>query len=174
MSVHHYFAIASVMKPTSLKGTQPLENQPAILLNYQDSIFGIMGAAEAVPAKGHRAFHGMVHTVSDADMKVLNEIEHPTPATAELYDGTTTPVTVYCGSGGNENTDEALPQDRYLDIMQGGARHFGVKEEYIVSLGIPTDRKHLTKEHSAYMEHLAVQRLGQDGAKVIGSFVEDG
>ena len=133
---HNYFAIASMMKPTSLKGREitPIRSQPAMLVDYKLRFFGTMGYAEAVACPGYRGFHGVVHTVSEHDMKILNDIEHiytPTIAAAELYDGETIPVTVYCGSKENEETNDRMPQERYLDIMIEGAQHFGVKQEYI-------------------------------------------
>lgn len=275
---HNYFAIASMMNPVSLKGRgiHPLQSQPAILLDYKLRFFGTMGYAEAVPCTStgqHKdyQFHGVIHTVTDDDMKILNDIEGhlytPTLATAKLYDGTTLSVTVYCGSKENQAKEDHIPQERYLDIMVEGCQHFGVKQEYMDQLnalekeprpvpdqflsfgpipsndnnaptvftmeqvlqqdgqegrpiyavcnhkvleinnpteertglfrmfrrtqntpvvedfvpkivydplyGIPASRKECSPTHSAYLEHLTVQRLAPEGCKVVGVFVEE-
>ena len=269
-TTYHYFAIASMMNPTSLQArdVKPLESQPAILLDYKLVFFGSMGYAEAIPSSPDEGtttaeFHGVVHTVTQHDMNILNEIEHlyvPTKAIAQLYDGTQISVIVYCRPTEKQDTTKGIPQERYLDVMIEGAIHYGVQAEYIESLkklekeprpkaneflsfgplvrdkhpimsledvfkqdgegcrplcatvngkvlqiqdptpertgllrnmrkklrtaaledflpkviydpmyGVPKDRNDCTREHAAYLEHLVVKRLGQNGATVIGS-----
>jgi hypothetical protein len=264
-----YFAIASMMNPTSIqkRGITPLKSQPAILLDYKLVFFGSMGYAEAIPCSPDEEvtsseFHGVVHTVTQHDLNILNEIEHlyiPTKAIAQLYDGTKISVIVYCRPTEKQDTTKGIPQERYLNIMIEGAIHYGVKPEYIESLkklekeprpkaneflsfgplvrdkhpimtledvfnqdgqdgrplcatvngkvlqiqdptperiglfrnmrkklrtaaledflpkviydpmyGIPNNRNDCTREHAAYLEHLVVKRLGQNGAVVIG------
>lgn len=141
-NTHYYFAIASMMNPTSLqaRGLCPIQSQPAILLDYKLEFFGSMGFAEAISCKGGR-FHGVVHTITDHDLEILTDMEghlyKATKATAQLYDGSllNNNVLVYCRPDQRLDNDQiGIPQERYIDIMVEGATHYGVDAEYIESL----------------------------------------
>ena len=116
---HEYFAIGSMMNPISLsaRGIKPIQSRPAILLDYELRFFSVMGYAVAKPSKGKRNFHGVIHTVSDADMKTLHEIEHiyePKQAIAELYNNVgTVNVTEYCSSEDNDDSKEHITRTLY-------------------------------------------------------------
>ena len=57
---------------------------------------------------------------------------------------------------------------QYLIVFEG----FVPKIVYDPKYGIPTTRKECTKEHSQYIEHLMVQRLGKNTCKVVGKFID--
>lgn len=137
----NYFAIGSMMNPISLKARQlhPVESYPAEILDYELLFLGKMAMAFAMPTPG-KSFHGVLHKMTEADMKVLDGIEityERIAAVAKLYDGSTVSCTVYSsgvlfnnGTGGH-HSENALPGERYIDIMTQGCKHFGVKQEYI-------------------------------------------
>lgn len=133
-----YFAIGSMMNPTSLKarGLVPLESFPAELLDFELMFIGKQGmaAAQAVPGK---SFHGVLHLMSEKHMCVLDEIERGyvrQPAQARLYDGTPRECTVYTKSDAYQSSGSAVdmpPTERYRDILCEGAEHFGVKPHHV-------------------------------------------
>ena len=136
-----YFAIGSMMNPVSLanRGIRPISSEPAEVLDYRLGFFTAMGVAAAIADKGS-SFHGVIHHVTLSDMEKLDKIEGVTEggyqretATALLYNGTTRQVTVYAASDEliRNDTINALPQERYLEIMIAGAQHYGVSSEHI-------------------------------------------
>jgi hypothetical protein len=255
----NYFAIGSMMNPVILgnRHITPVQSQPAILQDLR--FFAPIGFAEAVPRSGC-CFHGVVHTVTTKDMEIMDNVEGylycRTFAQASLYNGEMIPVTVYCRK--EEGQKEGLPQERYLDVMIEGARHFGVDEKHIQELqsapkeprpspsdflsfgpppedtvmtlddvrpfdgkdgrptyitvngkvleiiekdpsrvgltltmrkkgnitfeewipkiiydpkyGVPKTAEECSAEYSAYMEHMTVQRVGIEGARVVAKF----
>ena len=107
---------------------------PAELLDYELYFFGGSGMGEAIPKKG-ASFHGVLHKMPKADQEKLDKIEATyvrQSGMARLYDGTEQEVTVYTRPNATRGPDiDKPPTERYLDIMMQGAKHFGVKEEYI-------------------------------------------
>lgn len=147
----NYFAIGSMMNPVSLANRKifPVKSQPAVLEEFALRFFPPMGFAEAVPKSaeevdlsnsGIAEFHGVVHTVTAKEMDILDGVEghlyRRRSAQAFLYNnGGSISVTVYCRKEeASPSGTTSLPQERYLDIMIEGARHFGVAESYIKQL----------------------------------------
>jgi len=134
----NYFAIGSMMNPIGLSNRNivPTASEPAILEDFALKFFAPMGFAEAVPDPGAKSLHGVVHTISDREMEMLDDIEghlyYRQTARAQLYKTRkSVDVTVYCR---NVPGEEGLPQERYLDVMMEGARHYGVADAYIQAL----------------------------------------
>lgn len=113
--------------------------------------FPPMGFAKAVPIgeEGNdepcagldiSEFHGVVHTVTTEEMEILDGVEghlyRRKLAQATLYNnGGSIPVTVYCRKEeAFPSGTTTLPQERYLDVMIEGSRHFGVADSYIQKL----------------------------------------
>ena len=124
------------MNPISLshRKIQPLASRPAVILGFRLRFFSPMGFAEAVRDAGSQ-FHGVVHDLTEDQMVLLDEVEghlyHREMAKAQFYDTDETfDVTVYCLRSSLERT-EAIPQERYLEIMTEGAKHFGVNQLYV-------------------------------------------
>ena len=71
-----YFAIGSMLNPISLanRNLSPLVSIPGEALDHKIYFFGSSGYAEAVPETGS-SFHGILHKMTDEDMKVLDSIE---------------------------------------------------------------------------------------------------
>jgi hypothetical protein len=132
-----YFAIGSMMHPVSIanRGIHPISSEPAELLDHRIGFFTSQGYAEAIPENGS-SFHGVIHHLTDDDMRKLDKIEQlydRRTATARLYDGTTRTVTVYIQSDieKEKGMENGLPNERYLEIMMDGCKHYGVDPKYI-------------------------------------------
>ena len=151
-----YFAIGSMMNPTSLRGRklEPLSSRPAELLGFKLCFVfpkGMGSAASVDDDPSCRGFHGVLHKMSAEQMKVLDKIEltyDRVVATARLYDGTLQECTVYCAvdeDGKSKNEKEHPPSERYLEILTEGCRHFGVDPAYTAALAATpyTPRKRL-------------------------------
>lgn len=71
-----YFAIGSMLNPNSManRNLSPLISLPGEALDHKIYFFGTSGFAEAVPEAGS-SFHGVLHKMTDEDMKVLDSIE---------------------------------------------------------------------------------------------------
>ena len=71
-----YFAFGSMMNPISLEGRQlnPIKSVPAELLNFRLGFFGSMGFASTRALEG-ASCHGVLHRMTDEDMKKLDKIE---------------------------------------------------------------------------------------------------
>jgi hypothetical protein len=87
----------------------------------------------AEPKEGE-SFHGVVHKVSETQMKILDGIESiygRVPSKAKLYDGTMMDCTVYSDPTGKiadlTNGVNKPPTERYIQIMSEGAASYGVK-----------------------------------------------
>lgn len=141
-----YFAIASMMNPLSLWNRQliPTSSSPGLLLDYRLRFFAPMGYAEAVHEKGAQ-FHGVIHTLTESQMDLLDDYEghlyQRTEAVACLYGNSDDAETqeevsvwVYCRKENAEGIVDSTPQQRYLEIMIEGARHYGVSDDYIRQL----------------------------------------
>lgn len=130
----YYFAIGSMMNPIAWKNRRisPISSSPAELLDFELKFSGGLGFAEAVPAKG-KSFHGVLHLVDENTMERLDELEisyKRVEGTAKLNDGTFVTATVYtkaCTFGQETNP----PQQRYIDLLIEGARHFHVDQKQI-------------------------------------------
>jgi len=141
--IYYYFAIGSMMNPTSLKLREidVIRSYPGVIQNFKLNFAGRYGMAEALPSVGN-CFHGVVHEITKEMMVKLDEIEFVydrCSAQCKLYDGTEITVTVYIFNRGREEDGKFLeennpPQRRYLEIMMQGAKYFGVRQEYINSL----------------------------------------
>jgi hypothetical protein len=88
----------------------------------------------AEPKEG-ASFHGVVHKVSEAQMKILDGIESiygRVPSKAKLYDGSIVDCTVYSDPTGKiDRSNDKPPTERYIQICTEGAASYGVKQEYI-------------------------------------------
>ena len=82
MDFVEYFAIGSMMNPTSLKmrGLNPLKSRPGILRDYELIFVMAHGMAAArkvdsVPNDSKKSIHGVLHQVSRAEMDILSKSE---------------------------------------------------------------------------------------------------
>lgn len=136
-----YFAIGSMMNPTSLRGRRlvPLESFPAELLDFELIFFGSGGMAAAQDSPG-KSLHGVLHRMSEKHMAVLDNLErgyHRQTAQARDYSGRLQDCTVYVKNEELQATVSAgnvPPSERYLDILCEGAAHFGVDASYVTWL----------------------------------------
>jgi hypothetical protein len=98
-----------------------------------------MGYADAIFEPGS-SLHGVVHVITEEELDVLDKIEifyKRKVATARLYNGVERPVQVYYAvSDANPSIPDdfhqpGIPQERYLDVLTAGAKHYGVRQSYI-------------------------------------------
>lgn len=137
VSNFNYFAIGSMINPISinLRGIKPLASVPAELLNHRIGFFTAMGIAETIPDEGS-SLHGVMHTLSPDDMKLLDEIEQGLHArilaVARLYDGSEVQVTLYGRNSDHRDCEtNNPPSERYIEIMIAGCQHYGVDPKYV-------------------------------------------
>eukprot|EP00746_Dinoflagellata_sp_MGD_P135191 gnl/MRDRNA2_/MRDRNA2_69144_c0_seq1.p1 gnl/MRDRNA2_/MRDRNA2_69144_c0~~gnl/MRDRNA2_/MRDRNA2_69144_c0_seq1.p1 ORF type:complete len:303 (+),score=58.55 gnl/MRDRNA2_/MRDRNA2_69144_c0_seq1:143-1051(+) len=133
-----YFAIGSMTNPQSLAARElsPKRSMPARLLHHRLVWSGFEGMASAEKAP-EETFHGVLHLMSNGDMKKLDAIEmgyDRVLCQAELYDGKVQECTVYSVNStrfprlAKRSTP---PQQRYIDIIVEGCRYHGVDQGYI-------------------------------------------
>lgn len=136
-----YFAIGSMMNPTSMKlrELKPTSSRPATLIDFKVTFRGPQGMAFAEAQEG-QSWDGVLHTVTPTDMEILDKIEmgyNRMPATCRLYNGEVIACTVYTQNPemvktlGPEMMKENPPAERYVDIIVRGMREVGVKQEAI-------------------------------------------
>jgi len=136
-----YFAIGSMMNPTSMKlrELKPVSSRPATLVDFRVTFRGPQGMAFAEAQEGG-SWEGILHSLTPTDMEALDKIEmgyNRTPATCRLYNGEVLPCTVYTQNPemvktmGPEMMTENPPAERYVDIIVRGMREVGVKQEAI-------------------------------------------
>ena len=116
------------------RGIFPAESNPAEIQDYDLIFFGGAGMACA-EAKEGKSFHGVLHKVTEEEMRILDGIERiytRVPSKAKLYDGTIVDCTVYADPTGKiDRSNDKPPTARYIQIMSEGAESYGVKKEYI-------------------------------------------
>mmetsp|Transcript_25248 Transcript_25248/g.30569 ORF Transcript_25248/g.30569 Transcript_25248/m.30569 type:complete len:416 (+) Transcript_25248:390-1637(+) len=142
---HWYFGMAAMMNPVSLQGRdlEPILSKPAELLDMELAFelagAGLAGGLVVARPKKGATFHGVLHLFTDEDIEALDNIEIAMgrkdsariSATARAYTGELVPVTVYALKPEDVNQENQKPDQRYVDIMIEGARHFGVASSYI-------------------------------------------
>jgi hypothetical protein len=98
-----------------------------------------MGYADAIIEPGS-TLHGVVHVITEEELDILDKIEifyKRRVATARLYNGEERQVQVYYAeSDANPSIPDdfhkpGIPQERYLDVLIDGAKHYGVQQSYI-------------------------------------------
>ena len=138
----------------------PIRSRPAKLIGFKLGFFTKMGMAEAIPSSPDSYMHGVLHQVTPQQMLQLDQIEMgylrqtgtAIPYGCEKEEEYVT-ATVYCrdeekikqlksrfsknrksGAEGKEEEEEeaeAIPTQRYIDLLAEGASHWGVDQEYI-------------------------------------------
>jgi len=144
-----YFAIGSMMLIESyqLRGLSPTASLPAELYGYRLGFFGPMGFAEAIPTPlGESSMHGVMHRVTQAQMKQLDKVEigyvrrtgkarpynNRIGSSSSHHNNELVTVTVYCRpDGANQEEENRPPKERYMEILIAGATQFGVDPTYI-------------------------------------------
>ncbi len=131
----YYFAIGSMMHPLSMKNRRihPISSSPAELFDFEIKFSGVLGFADAIPSKGS-SFHGVLHLVDVETMARLDALEisyKRSEGQARLYDGTMVKATVYTKESYTSTQKNNPPQQRYLELLIEGARHFQVHEKQI-------------------------------------------
>jgi hypothetical protein len=138
-----YFAIGSMMNPTSLglREIYPTHSVPGELYGYKLVFQGAAGMGNVEEEKGAVA-HGVLHTITPVEMLALDKIEmvySRKTVDIHLYDGTVEKATVYQFDLAKLKATAPLPynppSERYIDIITRGAKHYGVKQEFIDWLG---------------------------------------
>jgi gamma-glutamylcyclotransferase (GGCT)/AIG2-like uncharacterized protein YtfP len=135
VNTFYYFAIGSMMNPHSMKNRciNPISSSPAELLDFELKFGGVLGFADAVPSKG-ASFHGVLHLVDADTMERLDALEiayKRVEGQARLYDDTIVTATVYTKESSVSVQEDNPPQQRYLELLIEGARHFHVHEKHI-------------------------------------------
>ncbi len=135
VNTFYYFAIGSMMNPHSMKNRciNPISSSPAELLDFELQFNGILGFADAIPSKG-ASFQGVLHLVDADTMERLDALEiayKRVEGQARLYDGTMITATVYTKDSFASVQEDNPPQQRYLELLIEGARHFQVHEKQI-------------------------------------------
>ena len=191
-----------------LRKLAPIDSRPAILRGWRLVFRGDCGMASILecdspllapidpqvdPSLQHRYrcsapprpdFHGVLHRLSMDQMRKLDVIESSydrLEVYVDLYDGTRQKATVY--KMAEEKLDpsvpDALPSERYLDIICRGCVAFGVAPEYInwlrshemVRRKLPSEYKKIPV-HALHQSgkglHLTAELLAKyDGATLI-------
>lgn len=124
--------------PTSLNLRMifPTRSQPGILRGWKLMFRGGGGMGDIDRGTAEDSFHGILHLVTPTEFKHLDSIESiydRVPVEVECYDGTV----VQAGAYKMDQTKltagvpDALPGERYLDIISRGLRHFHADPAYI-------------------------------------------
>jgi hypothetical protein len=143
----------------SLRNLNPTVSRPAILRDFELAFKGEAGMGTVIEkAGGH--LHGVVHTITQREMLMLDKIESGydrLTVTAEFYDGSKGPATVYkfkpdllaksmwalfclqiesvlhlCMRVALMGSGpDGLPSERYLDIIIRGCVHHKVDSKWI-------------------------------------------
>jgi len=131
-----YFAIGSMMNPTSLALREifPKHSWPAELFGYELVFRGVGGMA-SVEMKESAVVHGVLHALTSKEMDVLDKLEmvyNRVPVDLKLYDGTKVKGGVYqMDLVKHQITKHMPPSERYLDIIRRGAVYYGIKKEFV-------------------------------------------
>jgi gamma-glutamylcyclotransferase (GGCT)/AIG2-like uncharacterized protein YtfP len=131
-----YFAIGSMMNPTSLalREVKPSRSWPGILHDYE-LVFVGTGGMGSIDYKKGASMHGVLHHVTAKEMAVLDKIEMSykrLPVNIEMYDGQLLRGTVYQMDPAKITiTVNNPPSERYIDIITQGCKHYGVKQSFI-------------------------------------------
>ena len=183
-----YFAIGSMVNPTSLRLRKltPLESYCGILRDWKLVFLGDCGMASILPCSStapatragpfHRGdFHGVLHRLPKEQMNKLDVIESSydrLEVEIECYDGVTQRAVVYkmAEQKLDPSKPDALPSERYLDIISQGLVHHGVHAEYIRWVRGHSCVKR--KLPSAYKK-IPIHALHQSGAKKLQMTAEE-
>eukprot|EP00986_Skeletonema_menzelii_P002289 scaffold624_cov158-Skeletonema_menzelii.AAC.2 len=153
----YYFAIGSMMNPQSMRNRRihPKSSCPAELFGFALRFSGVLGFADAVPAEGS-SIHGVLHLVDAETMARLDALEiayRRVNGQARLYDGTIVTATVYTKEAFTSTQKDNPPQQRYLELLIEGAKHFKVHEKQIKFLEnhkcVPRPQPHAFKSFGA-------------------------
>eukprot|EP00455_Lapot_gusevi_P025094 TRINITY_DN2629_c0_g1_i2.p1 TRINITY_DN2629_c0_g1~~TRINITY_DN2629_c0_g1_i2.p1 ORF type:complete len:276 (-),score=80.13 TRINITY_DN2629_c0_g1_i2:118-945(-) len=132
-----YLAIGSMMNPVSLRLRElnPIQSMPAELKGYRLA-FMFAGGMASIEKDENQSLHGVLHLMTPQDMKTLDSIEASylrVPVVCTLYDGREQPATAYMFDENKVDRTQPNnpPSERYIDILTQGARHYGLKQEYI-------------------------------------------
>lgn len=141
-----YFAFGaniSISKLTGSRKITPLESRAASIEGYRLEFnhrggFGNLVAlrdGERAPS-GLTAVHGVVHRLRPSDFATLTNMEHeywPMQLEADVYDrhgGGKIPCVAFCSPPERTIADGLPPTDRYLSLLQSGAREWPLLESY--------------------------------------------
>ena len=131
-----------MLNPISMasRGLHPIESFPAEILDYKIYFWGPKGYAEAISETG-KSFHGVLHKLPAEQQVLLDKMETTSMIDGQYtrrvtkvrtYDGKEYEAGVYVRESVERGPDVDMPpHERYIDIMVRGARHHGIKEEYI-------------------------------------------
>lgn len=139
-----YFAIGSMMNPMSLnmRGIHPLESRAACLKDYE-LFFGMDSGFAAARQDPGSEMHGVVHRLTRQELDMLDKIEfwyikelvevvpytgeeNLAPVEAFVYIFDPKMVEKY-----PEKFAKSPPSARYMEILQEGAKHFGLEKTFI-------------------------------------------
>jgi hypothetical protein len=132
----------------NLRNLFPKQSLPGVLKGWKLVFRGSGGMGDIDPCEDPEdpGFHGVLHQLTHAEFKHLDEIEsiyERVPVKVDTYDGRVIDAFAYKMSSERlarfGPQVDALPGERYIDIICRGCRHFGVKEEYVTKLAqVPT------------------------------------
>jgi hypothetical protein len=136
----------------NLRNLYPKQSMPGVLHGWK-LVFRTAGGMGDIDESPEDSFHGILHQLTVSEFKHLDTIEgyyRRTPVKVSTYDGKVIDAFAYKMdmSRIDRSIPDGLPGERYLDIIIRGARHFGVKEEYIQKLAqIPTQPRKKVSEY---------------------------
>ncbi|CAF1091008.1 unnamed protein product [Rotaria sordida] len=128
-----YFAIGSMINPISLylRDLTPIISYPVICKDYKIVFRSPNGMAD-IEACLDAEFHGVVHLLTNEQMKHLDEIEftyHRIKIKCIDYQGQY--HTAYAYQMNIKGQLPSIPYERYLDIIVKGCEYYGVQSVYI-------------------------------------------
>lgn len=146
----HYFAIGSMINPVSLslRNLNPSASWPGEVKDWELKFMGEGGMGTIWPKAG-ASLHGVLHVVTDAEMKALDQMEggyDHVDVCVHLYDGATKNAVAYQFKADRvaAMAKHNPPGERYVDIISRGCQHYGVKQlwvDYLKTVPV-TPRKH--------------------------------
>ncbi|KAK3275207.1 hypothetical protein CYMTET_16650 [Cymbomonas tetramitiformis] len=137
-----YGANMAKEKLSGARGLNPLESKCGVLQGYRLSfshrggmgnVVPCHGAADSGPGDLGEAVHGVLHLLTVEEMAQLTNMEHeywPVEVEVQAYDGTLVTAVVFQSPPERLITEGLPPIERYLKLLQVGARDWGLEEGY--------------------------------------------
>lgn len=127
--------------PTSLnlRTIFPSRSVPGVLAGWKLMFRGAGGMGDVDQGTDEDSFHGILHLVTPAEFKHLDSIEsiyNRVQVPVKMYDGTVVEAGVYKMDRSKlaPGVPDALPGERYIDIITRGLKHYNADPEYIAKL----------------------------------------
>lgn len=139
-----YFAFGANMhshKLSGVRGIRPLASARAVLPGFRLAFRhrGGFGTLEPIAggsrcASGLSGAHGVAHVLSAHDLGQLSMMEHeylPIEVQVQTYSGQHLQAVAYITPPERLIAPDLLPTERYLELLQRGARECGLHDQYV-------------------------------------------